>query len=82
MSKAYEMISESLTEIIEDLEKNDGKNLSITKGILQGLEEAAKDAQGLEVEGLKKTSIYREQKISKKIREQSNEKIFEQIMNF
>jgi len=28
MSKAYEMISESLNEIIEDLEKNDGKNLS------------------------------------------------------
>ena len=27
MSKAYEMISESLNEIIEDLEKNDGKNL-------------------------------------------------------
>ncbi len=28
MSKAYEMISESLNEIIEDLEKNDGKNLN------------------------------------------------------
>lgn len=27
MSKAYEMISESLNEIIEDLEKTDGKNL-------------------------------------------------------
>ena len=27
MSKAFEMISESLNEIIEDLEKNDGKNL-------------------------------------------------------
>jgi len=27
MSKAFEMISESLNEIIEDLEKNGGKNL-------------------------------------------------------
>ena len=27
MSKAFEMISDSLNEIIEDLEKNDGKNL-------------------------------------------------------
>ena len=27
MSKAYEMISESLNEIIEDLEKNGGTNL-------------------------------------------------------
>ena len=27
MSKAYDMISESLNEIISDLEKNDGKNL-------------------------------------------------------
>ena len=28
MSKAFEMISESLNEIIEDLEKNNGKNLN------------------------------------------------------
>ena len=28
MSKAFEMISESLNEIIEDLEKNDGKTLN------------------------------------------------------
>ena len=28
MSEAYEMISESLNEIIEDLEKNDGRNLN------------------------------------------------------
>ena len=28
MSKAFEMISESLNEMIEDLEKNDGKNLN------------------------------------------------------
>ena len=27
MSKAYELISESLNEIIRDLEENDGKNL-------------------------------------------------------
>lgn len=27
MSNAYEMISESLNEIIKDLEENDGKNL-------------------------------------------------------
>ncbi len=27
MSTAYEMISESLNEIIKDLEENDGKNL-------------------------------------------------------
>ena len=27
MSKAYDMISESLNEIIKDLEENDGKNL-------------------------------------------------------
>lgn len=27
MSKAYEMISESLNEIIKDLEETDGKNL-------------------------------------------------------
>ena len=27
MSKAYEMISESLNELIKDLEENDGKNL-------------------------------------------------------
>ena len=27
MSKAYDMISESLNEIISDLEENDGKNL-------------------------------------------------------
>ena len=28
MSKAYDLISESLNEIIKDLEENDGKNLS------------------------------------------------------
>ena len=28
MSKAYEMISESLNELINDLKVNDGKNLS------------------------------------------------------
>ena len=38
----------------------------IAAGILQGLEEAAADAQGFEVEGIKKTAIYREQKILKK----------------
>ena len=27
MSKAFELISDSLNEIIEDFEKNDGKNL-------------------------------------------------------
>ena len=27
MSKAYDLISESLNEIINDLEENDGKNL-------------------------------------------------------
>ena len=29
MSKAYEMISESLNEIISDFEENDGKNLKL-----------------------------------------------------
>jgi len=28
MSKAYELIAESLNEIIEDFEKNNGKNLN------------------------------------------------------
>ena len=36
----------------------------LAAGILQGLEEATADAKGLEVEGMKKTVIHREQKIS------------------
>ncbi|MBR5913736.1 MAG: hypothetical protein IKZ58_05200 [Selenomonadaceae bacterium] len=42
MSKAFEMISESLNEIIEDLEKNDGKNL---KRETLSIEEEKKDAK-------------------------------------
>lgn len=36
----------------------------LAAGILQGLEEAMEDAKGFEVEGMKKTTVYREQKIS------------------
>lgn len=37
------------------------KNISpLATGILQGLEEAIADAKGYEVEGMKKTTIYRE----------------------
>ena len=35
----------------------------LAAGILQGLNEAINDAQGFEVEGMKKTTIYRKQKI-------------------
>lgn len=35
----------------------------LAAGILQGLEEATADAKGFEVEGMKKTTVYREQKI-------------------
>lgn len=35
----------------------------LAAGILQGLEEAIEDAQGFEVEGMKKTTVYRKQKI-------------------
>lgn len=35
----------------------------LASGILQGLEEAIEDAQGFEVEGMKKTTVYRKQKI-------------------
>lgn len=34
----------------------------LAAGILQGLEEATADARGLEVEGMKKTVVYRKQK--------------------
>jgi len=36
----------------------------LAAGILQGLNEAIVDAKGFEVEGMKKTTVYREQKIS------------------
>lgn len=36
---------------------------ALAAGILQGLEEATADAKGFEVEGMKKTTVYREQKI-------------------
>lgn len=36
----------------------------LAAGILQGLNEAIEDAKGFEVEGMKKTTVYREQKIS------------------
>ena len=40
------------------------KNISpLAAGILQGLEEAIADAKGYEVEGMKKTTIYREKKV-------------------
>ena len=75
MSKAFEMISESLNEIIEDLEKHDGKNLKrkvmteekispLAAGILQGVNETIEDVKGFEVEGMKKTTIYHKQKVS------------------
>ena len=35
----------------------------LAEGILQGLNEAIEDAKGFEVEGMKKTTIYREKKI-------------------
>jgi len=35
----------------------------LATGILQGLNEAIEDAKGFEVEGMKKTTIYREKKI-------------------
>ena len=35
----------------------------LATGILQGLEEAINDAKGFEVEGMKKTTVYRKQKI-------------------
>ena len=35
----------------------------LAAGILQGLEEAIADAKGYEVEGMKKTTIYREKKV-------------------
>ena len=45
MSKAFEMISDSLSEIIEDLEKNDGKNLK--REVLTLKEEKNFDAEKL-----------------------------------
>lgn len=40
------------------------KNISpLAAGILQGLDEAILDAKGYEVEGMKKTTIYREKKV-------------------
>ena len=40
------------------------KNISpLAAGILQGLDEAITDAKGYEVEGMKKTTIYREKKV-------------------
>ena len=47
----------------------------LAAGILQGLKEATADAQGFEVEGLKKTTIYRGQKIS------SSEKISKKFVH-
>ena len=35
----------------------------LVSGILQGLNEAIEDSKGFEVEGMKKTTIYRKQKI-------------------
>ena len=35
----------------------------LAAGILQGLNEALEDVKGFEVEGMKKTTIYRKQKI-------------------
>ena len=35
----------------------------LAAGILQGLEEAINDAKGFEVEGMKKTIVYRKQKM-------------------
>lgn len=61
MSKAFEMISESLNEVIQDLEKTGGKNLK-------------RDILEIEVEDKKIPD--------KKFRERSNEKYFEQVMNF
>ena len=40
------------------------ENISpLAAGILQGLDEAIADAKGYEVEGMKKTTIYREKKV-------------------
>ena len=47
----------------------------LAEGILLGLKEATADAQGVEVEGLKKTTIYRGQKIS------SSEKISKKFVH-
>ena len=36
----------------------------LVAGILQGLNEAIEDAKGFEVEGMKKTTVYRKQKVA------------------
>ena len=36
----------------------------LAAGILQGLNEAIEDAKGFEVEGMKKTTVYRKQKVA------------------
>ncbi len=52
LSKAFEMISESLNEIIDDLEKNDGKNL---KRETLSIEESKKiSAEKFYISGTKK----------------------------
>ena len=51
------------------------KNISpLAAGILQGLEEAILDAKGYEVEGMKKTTIYREKKVIADVLNYSEEK--------
>lgn len=64
MSKAYEMISESLNELIYDLEVNDGKNLKrevMTAEVIK--------AQDAEAEG----KIYHQQPISR------SQRVFRQL---
>ena len=65
VSKAYEMISESLNELIYDLEVNEGKNLKrevMTEEVIKAQEAAA--------EG----KIYQQQPISR------SQRVFRQLM--
>ena len=57
-------MTELRSEAINLLENVPEEKISpLAAGILQGLNEAIEDAQGFEVEGMKKTTIYRKQKI-------------------
>ena len=57
-------MTELRSEAINLLENVPEEKISpLAAGILQGLNEAIEDAQGFEVEGMKKTTIYREKKI-------------------
>jgi len=57
------------------VKKLEEKISPLAAGILQGLDEAIKDAKGFEVEGMKKTTVYRKQKVIGELVKYSEEKI-------